>query len=113
MTDPRDTPHLSSVQLQSLRQDLQDQLERRSRHILGLRAEAQEGSGADDTWQELLVSLTAADRAIAELTKALERLADGTYGLCADCSAGIPFERLKVRPLARYCIKCQRRYEAA
>ncbi|MEV1175936.1 TraR/DksA C4-type zinc finger protein [Nonomuraea sp. NPDC049784] len=113
MTETRRTSHLSSVQLQALRQDLQEQLERRSRHLLGLRAEAQDGSGADDTWQELLVSLTTADRAIAELTQALDRLTAGTYGRCAHCEAGIPFERLKIRPLARYCIACQRRYEAA
>ncbi|MFI7136019.1 TraR/DksA C4-type zinc finger protein [Nonomuraea sp. NPDC050153] len=28
-------------------------------------------------------------------------------------TAGIPFERLKIRPLARTCIDCQRRHEAA
>ncbi|MFI7618214.1 TraR/DksA family transcriptional regulator [Nonomuraea terrae] len=113
MTETRGTSHLSSVQLQTLRQDLQEQLERRSRHVLGLRAEAEDGSGADDTWQELLVTLTAADRAIAELTQALERIEAGTYGRCARCEAGIPFERLKIRPLARYCIGCQRHAEAA
>ncbi|GAA5037200.1 DnaK suppressor protein [Thermocatellispora tengchongensis] len=113
MTDTRGTPHLSTVQLQTLRQDLQEQLDRRTRHLLGLQAEAQGSSGADDTWQELLVSLTAADRAIAELTQALDRLTAGTYGRCANCDAGIPFERLKIRPLARYCITCQRRNEAA
>ncbi|HEX4811325.1 MAG TPA: TraR/DksA C4-type zinc finger protein [Nonomuraea sp.] len=113
MTEIRGTSHLSSVQQQTLREDLRDQLERRSRQLLGLQAAAQDGSGADDTWQELVVSLTAADRAIAELTQALDRIATGSYGLCAHCGSGIPFERLKIRPLARYCITCQRRQEVA
>ncbi|MFI9593984.1 TraR/DksA family transcriptional regulator [Nonomuraea sp. NPDC052265] len=107
------TEHLSTVQLQSLRQDIDEQLERRSRHLLGLQAEAQDGSGADGTWQELLASLATADRAIAELTQALDRLTAGSYGRCSHCEAGIPFERLKIRPLARFCINCQRRNEAA
>ncbi|GII85732.1 RNA polymerase-binding transcription factor DksA [Sphaerisporangium siamense] len=114
MTDIcRYSSHLSSVQLQALRQDLEEQLERRSRQLLGLRAEARTGNGADDTWRELLVSLTAADRAIAELTQALDRMTAGTYGRCTHCETVIPFERLKIRPLARCCIDCQRRYEAA
>ncbi|MFC4120583.1 TraR/DksA family transcriptional regulator [Nonomuraea zeae] len=113
MTDTRGTPHLSTVQLQTLRQDLQEQLERRSRQLLNLQAAAQDGSGADGTWQELLASLTTADRAIADLAGALDRLATGEYGRCAHCLAGIPFDRLKIRPLARYCINCQRRNEAA
>ncbi|MEV0383193.1 TraR/DksA family transcriptional regulator [Nonomuraea sp. NPDC050643] len=113
MSETRDTSHLSSVQLQSLRQDLQEQLQRRTGQLLGLQAAARDGSGADDTWQELLVSLATADRAIAELTLALDRLAAGDYGHCSGCEAGIPFERLKIRPLARLCIHCQRRHEIA
>lgn len=105
--------HLSSVQLQELREELQQQLERRSRQLLGLQAEAEGGTGADAQYQELMVNLAAADRAIAELSQALERVKDGTYGRCSDCEAEIPYERLKIRPLAKLCITCQRRYEAA
>ncbi|NBE94663.1 TraR/DksA family transcriptional regulator [Nonomuraea sp. KC401] len=113
MTDTNGTTHLSSVQAETLRQELQEQLARRSNQLAGLQAAASEGSGADDTWQELLVNIAAADRAIAELGQALERLSEGTYGRCSHCETGIPFERLKIRPLARYCIGCQRRHEAA
>ncbi|NRQ40583.1 TraR/DksA family transcriptional regulator [Nonomuraea sp. NN258] len=113
MSELGGTPHLSSVQAQALRLELQEQLARRSSQLLGLQADASETTGADDSWQELLVSLAAADRAIAELTNALDQLTTGEYGRCAHCERGIPFERLKIRPLARYCIDCQRRNEAA
>ncbi|WP_061289910.1 TraR/DksA family transcriptional regulator [Herbidospora cretacea] len=109
----RPTTPISSVQIQSLREELQDQLERRGRHLDGLRGQQRDSSGADDTWQELAVSIVVAERAVAELSHALKRLAAGTYGRCADCSGAIPFERLKIRPLARTCIDCQRRHEAA
>ncbi|MET8158448.1 TraR/DksA C4-type zinc finger protein [Sphaerisporangium sp. NPDC005289] len=113
MTDGRTASHLSSVQLQSLRQELREQLEQRSRHLRGLRAQEEDGSGADGTWQELAVSIIAAERTVAELSQACDRLAAGAYGRCAHCQTPIPFERLKVRPLARTCIDCQRRHEAA
>ncbi|MER7502713.1 TraR/DksA family transcriptional regulator [Nonomuraea pusilla] len=105
--------HLSSVQTQALRQELQEQLARRNSQLLELQESSKEVSAADGNWQELLASITAADRTIAELGQALERLSEGTYGRCGHCDAGIPFERLKIRPLARYCIDCQRRHEAA
>jgi RNA polymerase-binding transcription factor len=113
MIDSHATSHLSGVQLQSLRQGLREQLGQRSRHLHDLRVQEQDSSAADGTWQELVVSITAAERTVAELSQACERLAAGTYGRCAHCQAPIPFERLKVRPLARTCIDCQRRHEAA
>ncbi|MFB9674579.1 TraR/DksA family transcriptional regulator [Streptosporangium vulgare] len=113
MTESHASSHLSNVQLQSLRQDLREQLEQRSRQLDDLRAQEQDSSGADGTWQELVVSITAAERAVAELSQACDRLAGDTYGRCAHCQGPIPFERLKIRPLARTCIDCQRRHEAA
>ncbi|MEU4534450.1 TraR/DksA C4-type zinc finger protein [Streptosporangium sp. NPDC023825] len=101
------------MQLQSLRQDLREQLEQRSRQLHGLRAQERDSNGADGTWQELAVSITTAERAVAELSQACDRLAADTYGRCAHCQGPIPFERLEVRPLARTCIDCQRRHEAA
>ncbi|NUR82577.1 MAG: TraR/DksA family transcriptional regulator [Nonomuraea sp.] len=105
--------HLSSVQLQALRQDLSDQLDRSTRQLDGMEAAAAESNGADAGYQELLVSRTAAGRAVAELTQAIERLDSGAYGTCGGCGEAIPFERLKIRPLAKLCIGCQRRHEAA
>ncbi|MEV0228746.1 TraR/DksA family transcriptional regulator [Nonomuraea sp. NPDC050786] len=113
MTDGHVSTHLSSVQLQSLRQDLQEQLEQRRRHLDALREQERDSNGGDGTWQELVVSVTAAERAVAELSQAFDRLMAGTYGSCVHCAGAIPFERLKVRPLARTCIDCQRRHEAA
>ncbi|MEV4327898.1 TraR/DksA C4-type zinc finger protein, partial [Microbispora rosea] len=72
------------------------------------------GAGANDDTARLalLADLAATERGVAELRKALERIEEGSYGRCADCTAVIPFGRLKIRPMARYCIACQRRHEA-
>lgn len=44
---------------------------------------------------------------LGEVSDALKRLADGDYGICADCGADIPFDRLKVEPGARRCVACE------
>ena len=55
-----------------------------------------------------------ANRDVTEL-RALEaarqRLAEGSYGTCADCGGEIGFERLQVNPAAVRCIRCQTAYE--
>jgi DnaK suppressor protein len=44
---------------------------------------------------------------------ALERLRDGTYGVCTDCSRPLGRERLLAVPTAEQCVACRRRREAA
>src|SRR3990170_3944819 len=39
---------------------------------------------------------------------ALERLDDGTFGLCTNCMKPISQERLEAIPWAEHCIDCQR-----
>jgi len=43
---------------------------------------------------------------LAEVDAALERVADGTYGVCERCGRPIAPGRLEARPTARYCIAC-------
>ena len=44
---------------------------------------------------------------IDEIDAALDRLADGTYGVCVHCGTDIPPERLEFRPFAAGCVACQ------
>lgn len=41
------------------------------------------------------------------IDRALERLDDGTYGMCEDCNNEIGSERLRILPFAIYCTECQ------
>ena len=43
-----------------------------------------------------------------EIDAALQRIADGGYGLCTHCGADIPLERLEFRPWAATCVGCPR-----
>ncbi len=49
---------------------------------------------------------------MAQIERALERLASGTYGLCDDCHQAIPPKRLEARPTATLCVSCQGKREA-
>ena len=46
-----------------------------------------------------------------EVEHALERLDQGTYGVCERCDKPIPAERLEVRPFSTLCVDCQSQAE--
>jgi RNA polymerase-binding transcription factor DksA len=48
---------------------------------------------------------------MAQIDRALERIASGTYGLCDDCHQAIPPKRLEARPTATLCVPCQGKRE--
>ncbi|MEX2291682.1 MAG: TraR/DksA C4-type zinc finger protein [Mycobacteriales bacterium] len=70
---------------------------------------ASELQDADE--QNALIESSSVQR--AEVTAALARLDDGTYGTCLDCGQPIPDARLEVRPEAARCVLDQEKYEAA
>jgi DnaK suppressor protein len=41
-----------------------------------------------------------------EVARALEKLAEGTYGVCDVCGAEIPEGRLEIHPWAARCVAC-------
>lgn len=44
---------------------------------------------------------------------ALERIEEGVYGSCVECSGRIPKMRLKAIPYTPYCVKCASEIESA
>lgn len=45
------------------------------------------------------------------LDEAIRRLAEGTYGICAECGIEISEKRLAVVPFAKLCVECQSKQE--
>ena len=62
------------------------------------------------------ISSTAAARsiaaALADVDRALEKIDEGTYGLCDDCGQLISSERLEAIPAAAVCVTCSARRSA-
>ncbi|MGC9194578.1 MAG: TraR/DksA family transcriptional regulator [Syntrophobacteraceae bacterium] len=47
-----------------------------------------------------------------EIRSAIQRIDEGEFGTCALCSDSIGLERLRARPTAMLCIRCQETMEA-
>lgn len=44
---------------------------------------------------------------LRQIRRALDRIADGSYGVCLHCEEDISPKRINAVPWAAYCIKCQ------
>jgi len=51
-------------------------------------------------------------RLIQKIKTTLEKIQDGTFGICENCEEDISFARLKARPVTSYCIHCKSKMEA-
>ncbi|MBW1895937.1 MAG: RNA polymerase-binding protein DksA [Deltaproteobacteria bacterium] len=49
---------------------------------------------------------------ILKIRGALERIENGTYGICESCSQEVTVKRLKARPVTTQCIDCKTKEEA-
>jgi DnaK suppressor protein len=48
---------------------------------------------------------------ITKITEALERIEEGTFGICERCGEPISEKRLEARPVTTLCIKCKQEQE--
>jgi RNA polymerase-binding transcription factor DksA len=60
------------------------------------------------TWERNLARRERAQDKLEKLEAALQRMAEGTYGLCEVCGQAIEPERLAALPTAALCIACAR-----
>lgn len=49
---------------------------------------------------------------VTKIDEALQRIEDGSYGLCEECGEEIGVARLKARPVTTLCIDCKSAQEA-
>ena len=54
---------------------------------------------------------TRESRLIAKIDAAIDRIEDGSFGICLECEEDISVARLKARPVAALCIQCKTRQE--
>jgi len=96
-------------QLSTLREELDQQRRFRNEQLEELALEAAEGvATADQNRLQVTHALTlAAEWALSEIDSALQRLEEGSFGICERCAEPIPWERLDVLPMSRLCTPCQ------
>ncbi len=68
--------------------------------------------GSDNYEQEFSLSLMENEgAALDKIQLSLDRIEEGTYGVCDDCGAKIPKTRLNAIPYATQCVKCASQQE--
>ena len=68
--------------------------------------------GTDNYERELMIELIQnGEDGVRNIDDALERIEEGTFGICDACEKKINRERLKAVPYASLCINCQREEE--
>ncbi len=111
-----DEEHDARARLLAERQAAVDRLAGLDREFAGI-VEAAGSANADDEHdpegatiaferQHVAALLGQAREQLRQLDAALQRLEDGSYGLCAQCGRPIGTARLAARPAADTCIIC-------
>lgn len=69
-------------------------------------------SADDERDRQLQYLLTDRDREkLLEIDEALQRIEEGTYGICEECGKKILESRLRAMPFARLCVSCKSEWE--
>jgi DnaK suppressor protein len=96
-------------QLPAIRAELDQQRRFRTEQLEELAVDAAEAVAAADQnrLQVTRVLTLAAESALSEIDAALQRLVEGSYGICERCAEPIRWERLEGLPMSRLCTPCQ------
>ena len=110
---------MNTLDIEAIRQDLEkarDQLDELGATPSGdLRSDVDYGDSFADAGAvtaertERLGLVDALVGQLREVEKALERIEQGTYGICAECGKEIPPARLEARPESTLCVDCKSR----
>ena len=78
----------------------------------GLPAVATGEYGADNFEMEFTLSLVQnQEHVLEEISNALERIEQGSYGKCEECTKVIKKARLQALPYTRHCVECARKLQ--
>lgn len=69
-------------------------------------------AGTDSNDRETALRLASGEsEMLRAVEEALQRIEDGSYGVCTDCEKPIPIKRLEVFPAAQRCVECKSNFE--
>ena len=62
--------------------------------------------------RQVMLNLSEKERSqLGRVEDAIQKLADGRYGVCEECEERIPVKRLKIVPFAKFCVACKSKME--
>jgi DnaK suppressor protein len=103
------------IQLVALRADTVAQLRAqrggavgRAESAANALASASDDQASADAQRSVAFALEERESAgLVAIDAALQRIVDGSYGLCVDCGVSIPTARQHANPVAMRCVDCQ------
>ncbi|MEW6133462.1 MAG: TraR/DksA family transcriptional regulator [Pseudomonadota bacterium] len=100
----------------ALLEEVRDEYDQRDNQQLIELMGREPGDSADVSLADAVADLNIlmADRQVQELREieaAYARIKAGDFGICSDCGAEIPAQRLLAYPTATRCMACQERHE--
>jgi RNA polymerase-binding transcription factor DksA len=99
-----DVTHMEDEALRRTRSDAAGDLSMMPIHMADI--------GTDNYEQEFTIGLIAGERdVLKEIDSALQRITDGTYGVCLATHKPISKARLKIKPWASFCVEYERANE--
>ncbi|WP_077328422.1 TraR/DksA family transcriptional regulator [Virgibacillus siamensis] len=69
-----------------------------------------DSAGAFVDRQQQIAESSLNEEQLTQVNEALERISDGSYGICVDTGKEIPFERLKAIPYTKRTVKAENSY---
>lgn len=92
--------------------DLQHRIKIEEGQLMRLRiADAYLEDAGNPDQEALIEKCTRHRRQLRVVLQGLERVREGSFGLCAKCEKQIAKKRLEALPTAEYCINCQEEME--
>ncbi|RKN10487.1 TraR/DksA family transcriptional regulator [Streptomyces radicis] len=107
-----DNAGLPGAELAALRESLVEQRDFRLAQLAQLAGPGEAAPSGAASRREVQVALRASARMVlADVEAAIERMDNGSYGVCRRCGHAIALPRLVIVPQARYCAPCHRTRE--
>lgn len=113
---PAQVEHFKKV-LEELRDEMTQQVREESEDLKNEKdakgySQHQADEGTDDFDRSLSLQLTDKEiRVLRQIDRALEKIEDGTYGICDISGEEIPIKRLEAIPYANMTVAAQEKFE--
>ncbi len=85
--------------------------EREAREAVAKHADPADQAASEYERQAVVHRAATARQMLKNLSQALERMRQGSFGECAECGGDIELKRLEAIPWVRCCVRCQEERE--